>query len=81
MAVAPLLESDYALVAAVLPCRQNPGALGAIRAYLANPMGTAKLPSVVVIHENRGPTPHIEDADASGKFGCIGSCWGGGMGR
>ena len=37
------------------------GASGAIRAYLARPKGTAKLPAIVVVHENRGLTPHIED--------------------
>jgi carboxymethylenebutenolidase len=34
---------------------------GEIQAYLAMPKGTEKLPGVVVIHENRGLQPHIED--------------------
>ncbi len=38
-----------------------PGATGEVRAYLARPKGNAKLPGVVVIHENRGLTPYIED--------------------
>ena len=38
-----------------------PGEKGEIKAYLAKPKGDAKLPSMIVIHENRGLTPHIED--------------------
>ena len=36
---------------------------GTIKAYLARPAGKAKarLPAVLVIHENRGLNPHIED--------------------
>lgn len=40
---------------------QYPGATGDIRAYLARPKGEGKLPGVIVIHENRGLNPHIED--------------------
>ncbi len=40
---------------------QYPGATGEVRAYLARPKGDEKLPAVVVIHENRGLVPHIED--------------------
>ena len=144
MAALPLLESNYAFAATVPPNDARieaghvayAGASGAIRAYRARPKGAAKLPAVVVIHENRGLTPHIEDvarraaiegfvvlapdllsplggapadedaarqlfakvnpataladlvagvsylktsADVSGKIGCIGFCWGGGM--
>ena len=32
-----------------------------ISGYLAKPKGAAKSPAVIVIHENRGLTPHIED--------------------
>jgi carboxymethylenebutenolidase len=38
-----------------------PGATGDVRAYCARPRGDKKLPGVVVIHENRGLNPHIED--------------------
>jgi carboxymethylenebutenolidase len=37
------------------------GATGEVRAYFARPKGNVKLPGVVVIHENRGLNPHIED--------------------
>jgi carboxymethylenebutenolidase len=38
-----------------------PGATGDVRAYLAKPKGDEKRPGIVVIHENRGLVPHIED--------------------
>jgi carboxymethylenebutenolidase len=38
------------------------GADGAsLMAYMARPAGNAKVPGVIVIHENRGQTPHIQD--------------------
>jgi carboxymethylenebutenolidase len=37
------------------------GATGDMRGYFARPKGNAKLPGVVVIHENRGLTAHITD--------------------
>lgn len=41
----------------------SPKGYGTIRGYLARPAsaGTRKLPAVLVIHENRGLNPHIED--------------------
>ncbi len=41
----------------------SPQGSGSIRGYLARPVsaGTARLPMVLVIHENRGLNPHIED--------------------
>ena len=113
-----------------------PGQTGDIRASLARPKTDAKLPCVIVIHENRGLTAHIEDVarrvalqgylaiapdalsplggtpedqdearsrigkldskatvqnfvaavkylkthpQSTGKVGCMGFCWGGGM--
>lgn len=38
-----------------------PGEGGDMKAYLARPKGKKKLPAVIVIHENRGLNPHIED--------------------
>ena len=38
-----------------------PGATGDVQAYLARPKTDAKLPAVVIIHENKGLRPHIED--------------------
>jgi carboxymethylenebutenolidase len=40
----------------------SPSGHGTIKAYVAKPANaTGKLPSVLVIHENRGLNPHIED--------------------
>jgi carboxymethylenebutenolidase len=40
----------------------SPSGYGNLKAYVAKPAGaTGKLPSVLVIHENRGLNPHIED--------------------
>jgi carboxymethylenebutenolidase len=40
---------------------QYPGETGKIRAYLARPKTEEKRPAVIVIHENRGLQPHIQD--------------------
>jgi carboxymethylenebutenolidase len=113
-----------------------PGQTGKVRASLAKPKGDKKLPGVIVIHENKGLQPHIEDVarrvalkgfltiapdalsplggtpkdvnearskigqldreatvknfaaavkylkthpQSTGKVGCMGFCWGGGM--
>lgn len=43
---------------------ESPAGSGAINAYVASPIGAAPsggLPTVLVIHENRGLNPHIED--------------------
>ena len=48
----PRLHAEYT---------KYPGETGEIRAYLARPKGDAKLPGVIVIHENRGLNAHIED--------------------
>jgi len=50
------LKTEYATV-------QSPQGNGTIRGYLARPAsaGTNRLPAILVIHENRGLNPHIED--------------------
>jgi carboxymethylenebutenolidase len=40
-----------------------PCATGDMRAYLSMPEGKKKLPGVIVIHENRGLVPHIQDVN------------------
>jgi len=145
MALLPLLENNWARAALVDPNDarletgrlEYPGAGASMRAYYARPRrAAAKLPAVVVIHENRGLNAHIEDVarraalegffalapdalsplggtpkdedaaraaigrldrkrtianlvaavdylaarpDSTGKIGCVGFCWGGGM--
>src|ERR1700754_1343816 len=39
----------------------SPGGNLAIKGYLARPFNTKRLPAVLVIHENRGLNPYIED--------------------
>ena len=51
----PRLEAEFVEVA-------SPHGYGKIRGYLVRPAKAAgKLPGVVVVHENRGLNPHIED--------------------
>lgn len=139
-----LLEVNYAHAETILP--QDDRLIteyitykvegGLMRAYLARPKLEGKYPAVMIIHENRGLNPHIEDVarraalegfiaiapdalsllggtppdgdkareqfqqlempktiaqfaaafdyiktrkDSTGKFGCLGFCWGGAM--
>jgi carboxymethylenebutenolidase len=69
-ALLPLLRNNYAQAAVVAPDDARvtteevtfPGADGAVTGYLARPAdASGALPAVVVIHENRGRNPHIED--------------------
>lgn len=39
----------------------SPDGHGEVRAYLVRPAGVAEAPGVVVVHENRGLNPYIED--------------------
>jgi carboxymethylenebutenolidase len=39
----------------------SPQGNGSIKAYLVRPASTEKLPAVLVVHENRGLNPYIED--------------------
>ena len=51
----PKLKSEYITY-------NSPNGSGSIKAYLSRPASaTGKLPGVVVIHENRGLNPYIED--------------------
>jgi carboxymethylenebutenolidase len=69
-ALLPLLRNNYAQ-AAIVPEDDSrlmtervtfPGASGEVQGYLARPADAqGALPGVVVIHENRGLNPHIED--------------------
>ena len=69
LAILPLLQNDYARAAIVPPddarlaidtvSYDAPGAR--INGYLARLKAKGKRPAVIVIHENRGRNPHIED--------------------
>lgn len=67
MAILPLLESNYAQAAVTdnddlfIETIQYPGVPNQMSAYIARPKASKKYSAVVVIHENRGLTPHIED--------------------
>jgi len=69
LTILPSLSNSY-VRAAVTPIEDSdihaefityPGATGDVRALLARPKVEKKLPAVVVIHENRGLVPHIQD--------------------
>ncbi len=67
MAVLPMIESNYAHAAVTSDQDlfteriSYPGVQGEMQAYVARPKEEKKYPTVIVIHENRGLTPHIED--------------------
>ncbi|MBN2862801.1 MAG: dienelactone hydrolase family protein [Bacteroidales bacterium] len=58
MKAVPLQDGNPDLIAEFI---KYPGATGDMRAYLARPKNGIKFPAVVVIHENRGLVPHIQD--------------------
>ena len=68
-AILAQIEPNYALAAQVEPDDSRiaaerikyQGATGDVGGYLARPKLTEKAPAVIVIHENRGLNPHIED--------------------
>jgi carboxymethylenebutenolidase len=68
-ALVPLLQNDYAKAAIIAPDESRLAAervaydspKGRIGGYLVRPKDKSKRPAVLVIHENRGLNPHIED--------------------
>ncbi|MDQ3277702.1 MAG: dienelactone hydrolase family protein [Bacteroidota bacterium] len=67
MTLLPMLESNYAKAAVTADNDlfteyvKYPGVPNEMTAYIARPKEQKKYAAVVVIHENRGLTPHIED--------------------
>lgn len=69
-AIVPLLAANSAQAAMVAEDDQRvaaeeityPGSSGEMKGYLTKPAGaTGRLPTVIVVHENRGLNPHIRD--------------------
>jgi carboxymethylenebutenolidase len=61
-AAAQMVLKDDARLTTEMVDVASPSGYGSLKAYVAKPAGaTGKLPSVLVIHENRGLNPHIED--------------------
>lgn len=83
MALLNMLKPDYALaqqvpmddpaISAEYVTYPSPNGHGEVRGLMARPAGaTGKLPAVVVVHENRGLNPYIEDvARRLGKAGYL----------
>jgi len=71
MALFQMLKPNYAWAIQVQPDDkriksewqnvQSPEGNGSIKAYLVRPANDTKLPAVLVIHENRGLNPYIQD--------------------
>lgn len=67
MSMLPFLEVNYSNAHTVAENElfteriEYAGAEGAMKAYVARPLKEGKYPTVMVIHENRGLNPHIED--------------------
>lgn len=61
-AFAEQIKADDARITTEYIDYPSPNGHGTIRGYLARPAGaTGKIPAVVVVHENRGLNPYIED--------------------
>jgi len=61
-AAAQVIPKDDARLKTEMITVASPDGSGSIKAYVAKPANAAgKLPAVLVIHENRGLNPHIED--------------------
>jgi carboxymethylenebutenolidase len=69
LALLPLLQSNYARAAVVSEDDPRivadrtafPGPTSEVKAYLAKPKSDGKYGGVLVVHQNRGLNPHIED--------------------
>jgi carboxymethylenebutenolidase len=69
MALLPVLEENELMAAGMQKADADlvtefikyPAATGEMRGYLARPAKGKKFPAVIVIHENRGLVPHIQD--------------------
>ncbi|MES2840453.1 MAG: dienelactone hydrolase family protein [Pseudomonadota bacterium] len=61
-AAAQMVPKDDARLKTEMVDVPSPAGYGTVKAYVAKPANaTGRLPSVLVIHENRGLNPHIED--------------------
>ena len=55
------MPPDDSRIAAKTVDVPSPNGNGSIKGYLVRPAGAEKLPAVLVVHENRGLNPYIED--------------------
>lgn len=69
LSILPFLESSF-VAGEIVPANDPrldskmvnyPAEKGPMQAYLSRPKGDQKLPTVIVIHENKGLQPHIKD--------------------
>jgi carboxymethylenebutenolidase len=66
LTILPFLESNYAMAQVAddnifTETIAYEGINGQMKAYLARPKEMKEYPTLIIIHENRGLTPHIED--------------------
>lgn len=68
MTVLPMLEGNYTVAQTIVneddlftERISYPSDSGTMKGYIARPKKEGKYPAVVIIHENRGLNPHIED--------------------
>src|SRR6186997_2455851 len=55
------VPKDDARIRTEVATVQSPQGNGSIRGYLARPAAAGKYPAVLVVHENRGLNPYVED--------------------
>src|SRR4051812_4273303 len=60
-AMAIQIQPDDSRIKATTETVQSPQGNGSIKGYLVRPANDAKLPVVLVIHENRGLNPYVQD--------------------